>query len=188
MHPSAVFTHFQAAKAQRILMSFTGVVTQEIMVEYGKIIKEQAQLSQNERLVIFNIFVELTQNILRYSAEKAPLDGKEVGVGIVLVSETDSQFYISSGNLVTAEQAVNLEGLFAELVGLDREGLRQLFKQRRRQEPPPGSKGAGLGLIEVARRACDPLSYALQPMPNGEAFFSICVPISKEQTAVSSVN
>jgi hypothetical protein len=53
------------------------------------------------------------------------------------------------------------------------EALKQLYKERRRAAPPSGSVGAGLGLLEIARRSTEPISFDMQPVDEAFAFFSI---------------
>lgn len=179
MTPEILHAHYLAMREQRLVLSFMGIVTQEIMVEYGKLIQAQDGLSENNRLLLFGTFIELTQNILRYSAERSGPAENSRGIGIVLVSEQDDTFTVASGNLVTARAAANLTLQLTHLASLDRDALKQLHKERRRAGPPEGSVGAGLGLIEVCRRAATPPAYALLPQENGNVFFSLSVPIAK---------
>ncbi len=178
MDPQDIYCHYQDAKSRRILLSFMGVVTQELMVEYGKLLRNHEGLSENSRLVLFGTFIELGQNILRYSAERNGPEGMTRGVGIVIVSEQDHTFTVSSGNRVTPRAADLLSAQLAHLGSLDAEGLKQFQRERRRSGPPPESAGAGLGLIELSRRACAPLAHSLLPVEEG-FFFSLSVPITK---------
>ncbi|HEY0945100.1 MAG TPA: SiaB family protein kinase [Opitutaceae bacterium] len=180
MDPHHLHDHYLAARDQHIVLSFMGVVTQELLVGYAKFIPQQAGLSDNSRLVLFGTFVELAQNILRYSAERAGAAGQERGIGLVLVSEQEKTFTVASGNLVERETADRLQTQLAALATLDRDGLKALHRERRRAGPPPGSQGAGLGLIEVARRAAGPLAWSLAPQPDARVFFSLSVPVAKE--------
>ena len=78
MDAAQLLAHYQTAKEKRIVLSFMGIVTQEIMVEYGKLIQQQEGLTLNSRQILFGTFIELAQNIIRYSAERAgPASGKE---------------------------------------------------------------------------------------------------------------
>lgn len=178
MEAAKLLAHYQNARSERIVLSFMGVVTQEIMVEYGKLIQQQEGLSLNSRQLLFGTFIELAQNIIRYSAERAgPADARR-GVGLVLVSEQDATFTVSSGNLVTPAAAESLSAQLASLAGLSADELKTLAKERRRSGPPPGSLGAGLGLIEMARRAARPPEFSFSPVGD-QLFFTISVQISK---------
>jgi hypothetical protein len=180
MHPKELHAHYVAAHEQHIVLSFMGVVTQELLVGYAKFLPEQTGLSDNSRLVLFGTFVELAQNILRYSAERAGPAGHERGIGLVLVSEQEKTFTVASGNLVDRAAADSLEAQLTGLAAMDRDGLKAHYRDRRRAGPPAGSVGAGLGLIEVARRAAAPLAWNFSPQSDGRVFFSLSVPIAKE--------
>jgi hypothetical protein len=179
MTPETLHSHYLAMREQRLVLSFMGIVTQEIMVEYGKLIQAQEGLSENNRLILFGTFIELTQNILRYSAERSGTAENSRGIGIVLVTEQDTTFTVSSGNLVTTRAAEALAGQLTQLSALDKDALKQLHKERRRSGPPAGSLGAGLGLIEVCRRSATPPAYTLLPQTGDTVFFSLSVPIAK---------
>ncbi len=185
MDPSLVHAHYQLSRERKILLSFMGLMTQRIMMEYGKILNERGGLSENSRALLFGIFVELTQNILRYSSEQAPsLDGNH-GVGVVIVAEDEDCFSVASGNYVLPARAAELDAHLNQLESLDAAGLKALHRERRRTGPPPGSMGAGLGLIEVARRASSPPKHTLQTTRNGEIFFAISVPVKKDEIVSS---
>lgn len=181
MDPSLVLTHYELSRERKILLSFMGIMTQKIMVEYGKVINEREGLSENSRIVLFGIFVELTQNILRYSAEHSTAMEGNNGVGVVMIAEDDAHFYVASGNYVSPARAAELDSLMNHLCSLDQAGLKSFHKERRRGEPPPGSLGAGLGLIEVTRRASSPPLHTLQTTRSGEIFFAISVPVKKDE-------
>ena len=58
---------------------------------------------------VFFIFIELAQNIYRYSSERAVIDHKQVGTGVLLIRENRAHFTIFAGNMVSAEQASELQ-------------------------------------------------------------------------------
>lgn len=178
MDAAELLAHYRNAREKRIVLSFMGVVTQEIMVEYGKLIQQQEGLTLNSRQILFGTFIELAQNIIRYSVERAgPADAVR-GVGLVLVSEQDDTFTVSSGNLVTAAAAASLREQLVFLAGLNADELKQLARERRKSAPPAGSRGAGLGLIEINRRAARPPSFDFSPIGD-QFFFSLSVQIAK---------
>jgi hypothetical protein len=43
--------------------------------------------------------------------------------------------------------------------------IKQAYKDSLRAEAPEGSKGAGMGLLTMARDASEPLDFDLQPLP-----------------------
>lgn len=174
MNSQDLYSYYGSTKEHGILLAFSGLVSQELMVEYGKLLNERVETQPNNRILLFSVFIELTQNILRYSAEREVSEGRERGVGIVVVRQSNHAFYVSAGNLISPEQEDSLRQHLDLLLSLDKAGLKELHKERRRMDPPESSKGAGLGLIEVARRASQPIEYDIQPYDGG-GFFSISV-------------
>ena len=56
-------------------------------------------------------------------------------------------------NPMDREKMETLKAKLEELQGMDSKELRKAYKQRLKDGPPDGSKGAGLGFIEIARKA-----------------------------------
>jgi hypothetical protein len=59
------------------------------------------------------------------------------------------------------------------LIAMDKDGLRQHYKTVLRREVPPGAEGAGLGLIDIARKASRPLEYSITDINARVSFFTL---------------
>jgi hypothetical protein len=162
-----------------LLHSYTGPFTQDAVVATGQKLRAVAGLSENARHRLFATFVELAQNIGRYSAERAGLPGAERGVGLVEIRESEEHLRIEAANPVTPETAAALAAALAAIAPLDADALKELHRERRRGAPPPGSLGAGLGLIELARHAAAPLAHTAVPRPDGLVLFTLSVPLAR---------
>jgi len=67
------------------------------------------------------------------------------------------------------------------LNSLDKQELRQFYKEKMRSDNDnPESQGAGLGLIEIARRATAPIGYSFEPISDGLSYFTVYVEITQE--------
>ena len=126
---------------------------------------------------VFAVFIEQIHNILHYSEEKIPEDETvegELRFGIVLVGMWGARYYVRCGNFVSNRHVEPLSELLGQLQGMDKEELKALYKERRRSsELCDNSKGAGLGFIEMARRATEPLKFDFTPVDDYRSFFSI---------------
>ena len=98
---------------------------------------------------VFGIFVEQAQNVIRYSKERIATGG----TGTVAISRAEDGFLVEAINPMDEQNVVDLRQNLAELKVMDSKELRRAYKQRLRDGPPEGSKGAGLGFIEMARKA-----------------------------------
>jgi Family of unknown function (DUF6272) len=166
--------------AARILFAFKGTISQGILTQLAVVLREQAQ-EEPQIQVLFGIFIEMTQNVRHYSAEKS-VDSHEqpYGMGVITVSEEGSLYSISSGNAVTPEGASRLIQQCNHLNTLDKPALNKLYKQRLLADPPEGSKGAGVGLIEIARRSDYPLECYVRDYKPDLQFFILNAQVNKK--------
>jgi len=98
-------------------------------------------------------------------------------------NKTDKRdtFFVQTKNAVKNESMAFLTGKINHLNSLDKNELRQYYKEKMRSDNDnPESQGAGLGLIEIARRATAPIEYAFTPLSEGFSFFTMYVEITQE--------
>ena len=98
----------------------------------------------------------------------------------MLISTHDGNYQIASGNSIRKCDVEPLKSKLEEINCLDKEGLKQLYKEQRRKERSPDAKSAGLGLIDIARRAMSGLEYRFDPQDDEYDFFSLRVTIPGE--------
>ena len=132
---------------------------------------------------VFSVFVEQMNNMLMYSAEKELFvkdgDGENGAPrGIFVLGVSDKHYFVHTGNVVTDSSAAILKTKIDHINTLDKQSLRQYYKDRVRQDNPnPQSRGAGLGLIEIARRAAGKIEYEFTPHGDGLQYFTMYVVI-----------
>ncbi|MBP2628541.1 MAG: hypothetical protein H6Q68_3252 [Firmicutes bacterium] len=165
-----------------ILISFCGRFSQEIIEELGDAVKkylETESISQNDTYNVFSIFIEQTQNIKNYSASKSssPIGGKIANSGIVTIGKSENGHFVSSGNIIESKDVDALTGKLDIVSSLDKIGLKKLYKEQMKKEVQIDSAGAGLGLIDMARKASGPLKYSLVKLDEEFHFFTLRVNI-----------
>ncbi len=126
---------------------------------------------------VFSVFIEQIHNILHYSGEKIPEDrtaDDELRFGIVLVGRSGNSYYVRCGNFVSNSRVGPLSALLERLQGMNKDQLKALYRERRKSpETGDDSKGAGLGFIEMARKASEPLRFDFKAVDDDRTFFSI---------------
>ena len=134
---------------------------------------------------VFSIFVEQMNNMMMYSAEKEQHvnnDGvkTEAAKGIFILGIKNSTYFIQTGNAVKASSAKILKERIDRLNNMDKKELRQYYGERINSDNSnPESRGAGVGLIEIARRASSPIEYELEPLDNDLQYFTMYVKIKQ---------
>lgn len=151
------------------LLTFTGPFSQEIIEVLGEAIKKHIMSDENIKsntLNVFSVFIEQTQNIRNYLGSKRFENEQPefLNSGMVAIGKTGDRYFVSSGNLSRKEDAQALVARIEELNGMDKVQLKAAYKSQMKKtrivvDGEPG--GAGLGLLEVARKASAPIDYSL---------------------------
>lgn len=162
-----------------ILLAFSGSISQPVLSGFAKGMEiKLGNLGVEAKTVrnIFEILIEMMQNVLNYS-----YDSRDTGQnmfesnGIVVVGfvQTNNKYFVMSGNKIVKGREVNLQSKIDYLNTLDAEALKNLYRERRRGRQDVHSRGAGLGLIDLARKSSEKLEYRFTDLDNETIFFSL---------------
>lgn len=180
----SLYDLYKKLKMERILFCYSGPMAQASIEGVGKTLRRNLEFEETGRMTqmaVFSTFIELVQNVLNYSAEKLGSESDdELRVGLTVVGHDEAENYcVYCGNRVHNSDVPRIRDSIDSLRDLSKEELKALYKERRRAAPGESSKGAGLGLIEMARRALKPLEYSFEPIGGTLSFFSIKVVIGR---------
>jgi len=120
--------------------------------------------------------------VYHHSGEKVELkEGKKkVGRGSIVIKETKNSYSITTGNLIGNNNVQPLKQHCDRINQLDKEELKQFYKEQLKKPRVPDKSGAGVGLIEVARKSQSLLQYELNPVNDTYSYFSLSVRVKKE--------
>jgi hypothetical protein len=133
----------------------------------------------SESQAVFSVFVEQMNNMLMYSAEKEKHEHPGTTTsGIFVLGSVDKSYYVQTGNVIKESSVGLLKERIDYLNTLDKKELRQFYKEQMKSENDnPESKGAGLGLTEIARRATSKIEYEFIPYGEGLSYFTMYVTV-----------
>jgi len=80
---------------------------------------------------------------------------------------------VTSGNPMAKSDLPPLTALLDSLAKLDADGLKACYREQRRRPREDGSPGAGLGLIDMARKSSRPLEYRVRDIDADTAYFHL---------------
>lgn len=182
----SLYDLYQDMKVRNILFSYSGPIAQSSIEGVGDTLRRNLEFEEAKKTAVysvFSIFIEQVQNVLNYSAERVNKDEEdenELRVGIVVIGrEENDDYYIYCGNRVYNSDIGKIKAHIDSVKNCSKQELKALYKERRRMEPESGSKGAGLGLIEMARKAGKPIDYSFAPITEEFSFFSIKVVVRR---------
>ena len=174
-----LYDFYNCLKEDGIIFCFSGPTSQSVLEGIGEALKqriEQEDPSKSVARKVFSVFVEQVQNVINYSAEKisGTREGNgELRHGVVIVGHEKGKFYVLSGNTIERTIEDRLAKNLRALQKMDKVQLKDYFRKQRKKESDLWSKGAGLGLIETARKASEPLEFDIKPVDEKFAFFTI---------------
>ena len=134
---------------------------------------------------VFSVFIEQINNMMMYSAEKEQKKDTESNItelskGHLTLGTQGTSYFIQSGNPVTNNSAGILKTRIDHLNTLDKKELRQYYMERMKAENDnPESKGAGIGLIEIARRSSSPIEYEFEPYNDELQYFTMYITVEQ---------
>ena len=167
-----------------IMFAYCGYITESVRTAVGDALKQKLAFEDtNTKTVrsVFAVFVEQMQNIIRYSAEKVPPEARarggeppeELRFGVLTIGQQDGDYIVRSGNLVHQADVERIRARLARIQIMDKEQLKAFYKEQLRSEVDEHSKGAGIGFVEIARRASRPIRFDFTPVDAEHAFFAL---------------
>lgn len=168
-------------RSKGILFCYSGYLTEDILTGIGEAIQRKMEMEQASRKTsksIFSVFVEQVQNIIRYSAEydvstSKDLDANDLRFGVLSVGHREDAYFVSCCNLIRSQDSKRLEDSLRHIQSLDRSELISLYKQTLKNGRPEGSKGAGVGFIDIARHATQGFEFDFLKIDDTFSYFCL---------------
>lgn len=161
---------------RRILLCFNGPISHGLIEELGNALRNYLtaeQVQPSAVMDVFGVYIELTQNIRHYCRARG-YDENESAVTVVVAREADGGYAVQAGNMVERADGEALLQRIQGLAGMDKAQLKAAYKEQLRKPRDEGAvTGAGLGLIDVARKASQPLAATLSDLGGERVFLSV---------------
>lgn len=158
-------------KDSNILMIYKGDFARDSIMPIIAILEEQMRMMTDESKSksFFLILVELLQNVSRHALNAADRSG------IFMITNDDDSLGVHVGNTVDDRTKQLLDSRISELNKLEPAELKTLYKKTLREGTFSEKGGAGLGLIEIARKSNGPLRATFDLISDNKHFFTFSV-------------
>ena len=163
-----------------VVLVYSGEFDQEIIKSMLTYIEDKLEFSDidgSARKKLFNVMVEMLQNIVKHQPEKR-LETKAV----FLLIEKEEQYELVTGNPIAKELTQNLQDKIEEINSKDPLELKAFYKETRLAARISGVGGAGLGFIDMARKSGNKLEYIYYDSEtNDYKYFALKTRINKNK-------
>ena len=158
-----------------VFLAYGGFLSQTLIAGMTEALEKEAKesdLGMNESTNIFTIFIELAQNMMNYSKSKNEQASSHKSEGLILVGKRPKQkhYYVLSQNIITLEDKERILPKLSELVLMNKETIKQRYRELRKSGSEAHHKGGGIGFYEIAKRS-DKLSYEFEKISEKRYYF-----------------
>ena len=179
MDSKFVLNSLKKLSAPHILYFYQGIIDETITNKVTEVAEKHFQLNETpleRRKKFMLIMVECVQNV--YHHQLKPNDGGAFFESGILVSYNDDYNYrIVSGNYVKKDVVEILKNRIDLLNNMTAEQLRSYYQESLSKAELSEKGGAGLGILDMARKSRMPLEYQFLPIDNEYSFFNLAISI-----------
>jgi Family of unknown function (DUF6272) len=154
---------------ERLMFVYRGVVTNENSVPLLMLLEKEMENSEfgfvgRKRLFMF--VLESLQNVSRHSNKS-----QYANMSLVVYSKTDNGYTVTTGNVLPTSKINDLRQKLDEINNLETKDIRNVYRQMLSTAEFSNKGGAGLGLIEMAKKTGNKLDYDFVTLDNEYSYF-----------------
>lgn len=176
-----IFDLHKTMIARNLILVYQGDFTQETtksILTMAERSLEAAEEDSGIKRKVFNVMVESLQNIAKHNEVRSDNTFRR-GTAIFLVAQDPERYTIMSGNPVDKARVPGLKQTLDRINGLDKDGLKDLYKNIIQETTLSEKGGAGLGFVDMARKSGEKLQFDFPEMSEELCFFCLSVTVSR---------
>lgn len=186
MDPAQVLALYESFAGDRLTFLYSGSFHDDHTARLIALVEEYLEGEGAPRVMrgrLAFIMVEAYQNIVRHRSL-----GAEVGVGrsLFLLRSRGNVHEVTAMNAVGEEDERRLSAALQRLSDMDHQEMKRSFLKGLQSDARTTRGGAGLGLLEMARRSGNPLRHSFTPIGDGRALFGLQVLVGGDHGWLSS--
>ncbi len=159
-----------------ILLFFKGALNQKILLNLLSIVEARMEESATSAR-LFNIMIEMLQNIIKHSDNINSNESWKPG--IFFISEENKTIKLTTGNYLQTKKKDKLARKIKCINKADKQKLDEIHHQILFDFDRKDALKTGLGLIEIKRKSNSPIGYNFHDVDNEYSFFTMQVAITQ---------
>jgi hypothetical protein len=133
----------------------------------------------NTKKRVYHTMVEILQNMNRHSDEIA--EASHIGRGLFMIGKKKDNYYIITSNKIKNSNIKSLKDSIEIINGSTLEQLNDLYANQLRFGKITERGGAGLGLLDIARKTNKALQFNFLPINKYYSYFNLKVVIDRRK-------
>lgn len=179
-----IFSFHKAMLKHGFSLVYEGEITHQITKAFTSLAENNMERLSEDTSVkkkVFHVMVECLQNLTKHSEDVSASDTPYAGNGVFIVGKLDGVYHVITGNPIPKANIADLKAMLDRINSLDKESLKELYKQQIKGGELSEKGGAGLGLIDIARKTGEKLDYHFEELDEERAFFMLKTTVVKTQ-------
>jgi hypothetical protein len=154
---------------ERLMFAYRGLVTTDNSSSLLMLLEKEMESSEfgfvgRKRLFMF--VLESLQNVSRHS------DRAHYGeMSLVVYSKTGSGYTVTTGNVIETDKIADLRKKLEDINNLNAGDIRSVYRDMLSHSEFSSKGGAGLGLIEMAKKTGNKLDFDFSPLDDKFSYF-----------------
>jgi hypothetical protein len=154
---------------ERLMFVYRGVVTNENSIPLLMLLEkemENAEFGFVGRKRLFMFVLESLQNVSRHSDHY-----QHANMSLVVYSKAGDGYTVTTGNVLPSASVDDLKSKLDDINHLQPDEIRNVYRQMLSTAEFSSKGGAGLGLIEMAKKTGNKLDYDFVPLNDEYSYF-----------------
>lgn len=178
----SVLNLYDEMQKSSIDLVYFGEFSHDITKMFGSMAEGKMDIYEEERSTkrkVYHVLVETLQNLNKHSDWIS--DKRNIGSGLFIIGKKNDSYYIITSNKVSKEKKLVLEEQMKVISNATHEDLKDMYKRQLREGKLSEKGGAGLGLIDIARKA-DGMQHHFIPLDDDGYLFILKAEIDASKT------
>lgn len=177
-----ILTLYDEMMSNGISLVYLGEFNQQIITMFTSMAKKSIYKPDDDRMsqrMLYHAMVETLENLNYHSDEIA--ENMHHGKGFMIIGRKENKYYIITTNKISNEKKEGMEKELQEIVTASKEKLDKMYREQIQQDRIlERGRGAGLGLIDIARKTGEKLDYFFLPYDNNNHTFVLKIEINSD--------
>lgn len=174
-----VYDIFKRQENDIFAITFKGEISKEFLNEVFSVLEKNIDSNSTNGLQqkrTYLIVVECLQNMYHHlDKEESEVDQQKRSGLFILRSDKNGMLQVVTGNLMKLEDEKSLRAMLDKINSMNPDQLKDQYLKILDHSKLSSKGGAGLGLIDIARKSGQKLDYEFTKVSDKQVFFSLTV-------------
>ena len=177
-----IFKYHLSMEKYHIHIIYEGQIDETITAAFISLAeKNMSKKNEESKLIrkVYHIMVEFLQNMHKHADNPDKYDSLSNNRGIFLMASKDQGYVVLSGNFLLKEKIPALQDMLMKVNFMGTNEVKDFYQRKILNEGLSEKGGAGLGLVDIIRRAESKLEYRFENIDEKYSFFILKTYIAK---------